>query len=208
VVSVDRVRLILTWAGGSVIALGLGVELWHWLGDAHGDIAEAVVAKLSLSYETNLPTWYSSSVLLCCALACGAVGAGPHWWGLAAGFTYISLDETVQLHEHLGGTTGLSGGILYFDWVIYAAVVVVVVGVLYLPFLRTLPPDTRHRFLGAGMLYIGGAVILELPLGYWTERAGSDNLTYAMIDWIEESLEIAGASLFLVAVLRYRERAA
>ena len=44
---------------------------------------------------------------------------------------------------------------------------------------------------------------MELPLGYWTERAGANNLTYALIDFVEESLELCGASLFVLAVRDY-----
>lgn len=201
--SVQGLRTLLLCAGAAIAALGLGVELWHWLGDAHSDAAESLVAMLSLSYEANLPTWYSSGLLLCCALACGAVATGPHWWGLVVGFSYMSLDEAAELHERLGGITE-TGGVLYFDWVIPAALLVLVVGALYVPFLRTLPSAIRHRFVIAGALYLGGAVLMELPLGYWTERAGSDNLTYALIDFVEESLELAGASLFLLAVWRHR----
>ena len=44
---------------------------------------------------------------------------------------------------------------------------------------------------------------MELPLGYWTERHGNDNLVYALIDLVEESLELLGVSLFLVALVEY-----
>ncbi|MFO0630985.1 MAG: hypothetical protein U0325_35900 [Polyangiales bacterium] len=40
-------------------------------------------------------------------------------------------------------------------------------------------------------------------LGWWTERYGDAGLGYAMIDWVEEMLELTGASLFLFAVLRH-----
>ena len=44
---------------------------------------------------------------------------------------------------------------------------------------------------------------MELPLGWWMDRAGSHNLTYALIDWVEESLEMIGVSVFLYALIGY-----
>jgi len=199
------------WVTGAlVMGLGLSVEVVHTR--SHHAAVEAAVSFLSLSYEGNLPTWYSSALLLCCglllaAIADRAVGWRAHWWGLAAVFFYMSVDEATELHEHLGGHLETSG-VLYFDWVIPAAALVGLVGLVYLKFLRSLPPATRRRFLLAGLLYLGGAIGMELPLGWWTERAGSDNLTYAMIDWVEESLEIIGATVFLLALEEHRRAAA
>lgn len=196
--------------GGLLVAgAGLAVELVH--ARSHADMVERAVAMFSLSYEQNLPTWYSTCLLFTCALALANIARSAtrmraHWWILAAGFTYMSLDEASEIHEHLGGMWGGSG-LLYFDWVIPASVAVAVLAIVYLPFLRQLPTRARRRFVIAAAVYLSGAVAMELPLGWWTESAGTDNLTYALIDWVEESLEIAGASLFLYSLINYRPAA-
>lgn len=193
--------------GASVVCLlGLGAEILHQFG--HTPLIETIVAVCSLSQEQNLPTWYSTIVLWSCALVLALHALAPeplcprrgHWWGLATGFAYLSLDESMQIHEHLGGWIG-TGGLLYFDWVIGAAIAVAAVAALYWRFLWRLPPRERRRFVIAGLIYVGGAVVLELPLGWWTEREGDLNLGYALIDWVEESLEIIGASLFFFALV-------
>jgi hypothetical protein len=206
---IARVLLV---AGVAVSAAGLIVELIH-LG-SHAPVVEIAVGLLSLSYERNLPTWYASSLLLLCALLLAMIADAArayrrHWWGLAAGFAFMSLDEAIELHEQLGGVFDWDlGGVLYFDWVVPAIAVVLVVAVLYAGFLRALPPRRRRWFVLAGALYVGGAVGAELPLGWWTERAGTDSAGYMIIDWVEESLELAGASVFLLALVeRWRERA-
>jgi hypothetical protein len=61
----------------------------------------------------------------------------------------------------------------------------------------------RRQFLIAGAIYVGGALGMELPLGWWTERAGSDNLVYALIDGVEETMELSGTTLFLLALVEY-----
>jgi hypothetical protein len=71
-----------------------------------------------------------------------------------------------------------------------------ILGLTYLGFLLRLPRETAKQFTLAGALYLTGALLLELPLGYWTERHGDDGLGYALIDWCEETLEFVGLTLF------------
>ncbi|HSK04211.1 MAG TPA: hypothetical protein VK932_23320 [Kofleriaceae bacterium] len=206
-VGVLRRRLLAVVA--AISALGLAVELWH--ARSHDPVIEVLLPRLSLSYEHNVPTWLASSLLLACALAAGAIARGAaswrrHWWGVTGVFGYASLDEAIQLHEHLGGHLE-AGGVLYFDWVIPAAAILAVLAVVFLPFVRALPAVTRRRLVIAGAIFLGGAVAMELPLGWWTERAGTDSLGYGVIDWIEETLELVGSSLALVALVAHRQEA-
>ncbi|NTX57257.1 hypothetical protein HUA74_24035 [Myxococcus sp. CA051A] len=199
-------RWLLSLAG-LLTAIGVGVEVAYSALGARK--LEPLVAFLSLSYERNLPTWYASALLLSCALVLAGIArvAGRpreqgwiHWWALALAFAYISLDESVGLHEHLGSLLSLSG-VLFFTWVVPAAILVVLGGLAFLPFLARLAPRRRGQFILAGVLYVGGALLMELPLGWWTEQHGNDNLVYALIDHVEEALELVGASLFLAALV-------
>lgn len=199
-------RRALFGAAGGVSLLGLVAELLHQLVPS---VRSPLLAFFSLSCEGNFPTWYAALLLAGCGVALLAIAAGVrqsgaplhrHWTFLGAVFLYMSLDEAVELHEHLGEIVELHG-LLYFSWVVPAAVIVLLVGAAYLRFLRQLPPKTRWRFILAGALYVGGALVLELPLGWWAERAGRDNLIYGLIDWVEETLELVGATLFLTSLL-------
>jgi hypothetical protein len=42
---------------------------------------------------------------------------------------------------------------------------------------------------------------VELILGYWTDIYGSHNVGYAVIDWVEETMEMTGAALFISALV-------
>ncbi len=193
----------------ALIYAGLAAELW----------AEALqladpfdlVDLLSLSHEANVPTWFASAQLLICSVLLAAVAIATrqsggryvaHWWGLAAALLYISIDETVQLHEEMNHWFEM-GGVLYFGWVIPAAVIVALFGLSYLGFLAHLPKRTRNRFVLAGAIFVGGALGIELLLGYWTDLEGDDNLVYSLIDWIEESMELCGIGLMLHSVVAY-----
>lgn len=198
---------VLLCAAAVVSLLGLGAELIHYT----AGVGWPTLGLFSLSLEGNLPTWYSSLLLFSCgiALLISAQGARQaaapfqrRWALLGCIFLFMSLDEAVELHEHLGSLIKLRG-VLYFSWVVPASVIVLAVGLAYIPFLRHLQPRTRRRFIVAGVLYVGGALVLELPLGFWAERAGTENLVYVLIDWVEESLEIFGATLFLGSLLRH-----
>jgi hypothetical protein len=198
----------------TVSGLGLAVELVHTR--SHADVVERLVGFLSLSYEQNLPTWYASSLLLVCALLLVAIGRDARrrdrrfaiaWFALGTGFAVMSLDEASELHEQLYGVVD-GGDLVYFDWIIPAGAAVLLLAIAFVPFLRTLPSRRRRDFVVAGALYLGGAVVMELPLGWWTAAHGTDSAGYALIDWIEESMELAGASWFLLALAaRWDERA-
>ena len=199
-----RRRLLLAVA--LVAGLGLVIEAVHTR--SHSEPVELLLTKLSLSYEGNLPTWFSSGLLLACALAAGAIAAARppmhrQWWVICALAAWISLDESAELHEHLGGLFG-TGGVLYFDWVIPAAAIVVALVIAFLPFIRALPRATRTRLIVAGIVYVAGALVMELPLGWWTEQRGTEGFGYALIDWVEETMEMVGASLALVALVAHR----
>ncbi|HSD91172.1 MAG TPA: hypothetical protein VLB44_26800 [Kofleriaceae bacterium] len=190
-----------------VSVLGLAIELVHAF--APCELGEALLPKLSLSFEANLPTWFSSSLLLLCAIAAGVIATGRpprrwHWWGMCAVAGWMSLDEAAELHEHLSGMFD-TGGVLYFDWVIPAAVIVLAIGIAYLPFIRDLAADTRKRLVIAATIYIGGALIMELPLGWVTEHDDMETLRYALLDWAEETMEMIGATLAFLALVQHHQ---
>jgi len=204
-----RLRSILFGSMTLVVVAGVAVEVLRPIYELSGK--RGAVPLLSLSYEENVPTFYSAILLLGASLllaiiALGAKKSGERfvaaWWVLSAGFFYIAVDEVLQFHEELSKLMKL-GGALTFSWVIPAAILVLVLGLSYIPFLRHLPRPTRNRFLLAGFIYVGGAVVMELPLGAYTARHGDDNLGYAMIDAVEESLEMLGVILFQLGLIDY-----
>lgn len=198
-------RRLLLLAGGAVAGAGVLVEALRF--GLHLPWAEDAASLLSLSEEANLPTWFAVCLALICALLLVLISAVDarerrYWGTLAAGFFYISFDELVQIHE-LARVWFDTSGVLYFDWIIPAALVVAVLAIYFAGFVLRLPPRRRRQFVLAGAVYVSGAVLMEMPLGYWAERAGFDNLVYALIDALEEILELLGLSMFLVALLEH-----
>jgi hypothetical protein len=68
-------------------------------------------------------------------------------------------------------------------------------------FILSLYIPTRNRFIAAAVLYVGGALFMELALGLWVSEHGASNLGYGLLDWIEETLELTGIAVFLYALI-------
>lgn len=163
-----------------------------------------------LDADQNVPTWYSSSMLLICALLlAGAAVAnrGIHrlyWSGLAIGFLYLSADEASSIHEKVRPVLGgwlHTGDFTDYVWVVLYGPIVLVLALAYLRFLRDLPVDTRRLFLAAGSLYVGGALGMEVVGGLYATFFGSSNLTYTLLTHIEELLEMLGVIIFVYSLL-------
>lgn len=173
------------------------------------------VAQFSLDNEHNVPTYFSSFLLLLAAVLLmmvakyrRAIGARDvrYWCVLSIIFAYLSIDELAVIHEMviepLRNSMTLSG-VLHFSWVLIGIVVVLVLAAFYVRFIFRLPSLTRIQFILAACLYVGGALGVEMTGGYYAANFGEDNITYSLITTLEESLELIGVSLFVFSLLQY-----
>jgi hypothetical protein len=178
------------------------------------NVMRGFIRLLDLNHEANIPAWYSSILLLAGACVAGLVGAatrgahGQGWKGIALVMAAFSLDEIAGIHERLvlpAEHIGPFGSIRNVTWVLVG---VVVVGALVALFLRTVlesPPRIRRAVLVAGAIYAGGALGMESLGGLWALSHGHVNWMHAVLEMLEESAELLGATLFLDAGLRYLE---
>ena len=86
-----------------------------------------------------------------------------------------------------------------------AAVLVLIVGLSYLPFVWNLPARTRSLVVLAGGAFLAGALGVEMLSGAQADAFGEENLTYALIITVEEFLEMLGVVIFIKALLGYIE---
>ena len=56
------------------------------------------------------------------------------------------------------------------------------------------------------MLYIGGALGMEMVGSYYAELEGQQHLTYALLTSLEEAMEMMGTVVFIYGLLFYIER--
>ena len=214
-ISLGRLRLILITVLALLAACGLCAEYFHYILESKSEL----IYYFSLSEEKNFPTWWSSTLLLASAVVLWGIArtktrqAGEfkrHWTALALIFCYMSVDELVEIHEWLGSLPGIHelDGVAFYGWVVPVGVLVAVFALSYLKFVAHLPAATRRKVVLAGVIYVGGALGIELLLGAFADRHGEDSFTWTMISWVEETLEMAGSSLFLYALLEYLGRSA
>lgn len=212
-------RVLFTIAGGLVLLGVLLMASWH-LGGPRNRYVLSVTKLFDLSADTSIPTWFSAAILFVAALLLAVIGhvkrtrrerfAG-HWLGLALGFGLMSVDEVAAVHEQLGRlfvepTLGPTSGMFHYAWTIVGLVIVAVVLVLYLSFLRHLPPRARWLMVASGGLFVGGALGVEMMNGWYSEGHGAWNLVYALGTAVEEGMEMSGVCLFVYTLMRYLEQ--
>jgi hypothetical protein len=204
--------LIAVDAAMNVLQFGMGHDhlfgLIHWF---------------DLDSEQNIPTWYSVLQLAGCAGVLALIWTakrraretGAHYWAvLGAGFLFMSLDELGELHERLMGPISRmvnADGQIHDKsiWLLAAAPVVVLIGLYFVPFLRSIPHRHRIRFLAAGVIFLLGAMVFErVDDLYWVANGNRQDLTWSMLTTLEDSCEMFGVALFLFSLVRYVEETA
>jgi len=96
-----------------------------------------------------------------------------------------------------------TGGVFYYGWVIPAAVFLVIFGLAYLKFWIDLPADTRWLFLAAGVLYVGGAFVLEMIEGLHNGLYSTSDVVSAILGGGQEVVEMLGSLVFISALMSY-----
>ncbi len=216
--AVRKVIFGLAGTAALLTVLSLAALVYHFEIDP-GPSHRTLKRLFSLDDEGGLQSWYQSSTLLACAVLMGAIAARKsaagsgfvrHWWLLSAVFVYLSLDEAATIHEltmwRLQDVLD-AGGLLYFTWIVPAAVLIAVLAGLLWRFLMGLPRWTLKLFLAAGCLYVGGALGVEALGGLYFDlhdlTLSGKSPTYELITTFEEALEMAGVLTFGTALAAY-----
>lgn len=200
------VLLVLASIASQMVRFGLKPERFHGL-----------IHLFYVDVENNLPTFFSSALLLISALLVLAIAVlkraqqapfAGHWAVLSGAFLFLAIDEAASLHELLvGPLRALLGeharGALHFSWVVVGLLAAVLFAGLFLRFFRHLPWRTRLRVALAAGLFLAGALGVEMIGGSYLARHGKPDFTYTMIATLEESLELAGSILFIHTWLTY-----
>ena len=200
--------LVVGIAGFTVLSLVSGVFNSTAQVTADGD-----VQLLSLNGDQNVPTWYSSSMLLVCAGLLATIAASSernnyrrHWAALSAIFLFLSMDEAASIHEKAGSVLAALvefGSFSHYVWVIIYGPLVLIIGLTYWRFLMQLPTKVRRLFFTAGFLYVGGALGMEVIDGLYAISYGRSSLGYLLLTQVEEVLEMLGVAVFFFALLSY-----
>jgi hypothetical protein len=198
----------------------------YWFDVATASHFQMLHALFDLDSEGNIPAWFSSSQLLCVAIAFWSCalrkkrGTRPSklFFVLAGlGALYASSDETAQIHERVTAFMGQR----YIDWLpAYAAhnFLFVMVAIAFLLTVCQLLADdlfslwANHRhvmllaILGVAIALTGGMGVETL--GYKLFKGQTNSVWYKLEVTIEEFMEMFGATVVLVSALKLRFRKA
>lgn len=179
-------------------------------------LRDSIAHLFYVDFEQSVPTLYSSVVLIISALLFGVVGHAHrradrsyirHWSALSILFLLLAVDESAVLHEQATGPfrrmLNIESGPLWWAWVIPAALAVAVLAVGFLRFFNYLPRPTRRRLIAAAILFLGGAIGIELVGAAYASVHGVRDFTYVLIATAEESLEMLGGAVLVYALLAY-----
>jgi hypothetical protein len=206
-------------AAVTIALLALAHVVMQWLLFFGGaDRESLVVRQFSLEAEGNIPSSFAGLQWGAAAAMLALIGStrrlegdrmAPYWTGLAVLFAALTIDELASFHELLIRPTrellpGITTGLFYWAWVLPGMALVAVVGLLYLRFVfRYLPATTRNCTILGGLLFLTGAVGIEMPEAAWVERNGWDNFEYGLFVLVEEVFEMTGLAVFLSGLTRY-----
>ena len=168
--------------------------------------------SLNMDRELNLPTLFSSVLLLMAALFMRRLGQSSNpatardWRLLSKIFIFLALDEALQIHEILiiPGLRHQVHPALASTWVVPYAAIALVLLWRFRGFLGSIPRATASRLLRSGAVYVGGAIGMEM-VGSFAVRSSLIRLHspwYGTITGMEEALELVGIILLIDALLR------
>jgi hypothetical protein len=172
-----------------------------------------LVHLLNVDAENNWPSWWSASLLLVSAVLLGLIAAAElrrrgryrrHWFALSLIFAWLSFDEASEWHEGFIEPLQLAldpPPIFFFAWVIPGMGLVAVLALLYWGFMRALPRATARLFHLSALVFLTGALGVEMIGGWYYSRPGPPDLIYVAITHVEEILEMLGVSTFVYALL-------
>ena len=170
-----------------------------------------------LDHELNLPTLYSGLCLLLTSFlsfSCSLLDELKkkekiYWRILCAIFLFLTIDETVMIHERLNK-------LVYFflldkfelklripgSWAILYSLVVILGALSFSKFPKMLPIKINRLFKFSFLIYVFGAIIVEI-LVTQILKLEQGSYTYFLFSSIEEILEMLGICLINHAILKY-----
>ncbi|MEM8954801.1 MAG: peptidase M48 Ste24p [Verrucomicrobiota bacterium] len=207
--SVGRVTRVMLWIVLALCAAHVIQALYFLAGDIE------YIKMIDLDIEGNLPSIYSAFAIAFCSMLLFVIAIDQRrkraegrvqWMILAFIFLFLALDEAVSIHEELGDVFHAileTKGLLYFAWVIPYTVVALFLGFAFLKFVWRLPRGVRIQFIVAGVLFLTGAVGIEVVSAWEADRHGTTTPLYTILYTIEEFLEMIAIVIFANALLKF-----
>ena len=167
--------------------------------------------SLNMDRELNIPTLFSTLLLFSISMLMKKLyttsgrESPRDWLLLSKIFFFLGLDEAIQIHEIfiIPGFRQYLHPMFGSTWVIPYGFLAICLAYRYRFFLKQLPRDTSARLIGAGLIYILGAIGMEI-IGSHLIQSGIikwQGFSYGMITGAEETLELLGLIIAIHALI-------
>ncbi len=213
-----KIGVVLELVSILLALVGLSVQILFYV--AGSSKADWWLPLVNVDKELSIPSLFSVLQFFLLASLLILIGRikkrekdPSHWYWFAMGvLSFIfSFDEGASIHElatqPLQKLMGQNlPGYLHFAWVIPATMLVVFLVITFFRFYRSLPIRTQALLVLCALVYLGGAVGMEMINGNFADRYGIENLSYNVLVTIEETLEMSGLVLAIYTFLDYLKR--
>jgi hypothetical protein len=215
VVNVNPNTVLFTIVIVTVVVVIAGLASSYVTYELNNGESTLLLKLFDLDEEQNIPTFFSYFLLnFCCFLLLITYLQqrilnsrwSTYWLFLAIIFFILSFDEAASVHERLSlpirtylGTTGW----LRYGWIIPAGFFIVIVGLIYIRFIISLPRRIAILSFFSGILYVGGALFMEMPEGAYAQVYGENNFIFHIFTIFEETLEMVGLSLYIYTLILF-----
>lgn len=170
------------------------------------------IQLFNMNLEANIPAWFSASLMIFISILTFFIakiqeGDLKKYFSLISIiFLLMSCDEISSVREILNNPVRNAfslGGIFYWAWLIPAIIILIIAGLYFYNFFSILNPYFRKSFILAGVIYLSGAVLMEMAGGYLYSHNLGDSLYYVLEVVIEEGLELFGLMYFISSLFKY-----
>ncbi|HRP54539.1 hypothetical protein [Agriterribacter sp.] len=200
-----------------IAALNLSAITLHYNGFLQESVGLSLYNLFYVDRESNLPNFFNAVLLLLVAALLFITfllykhyrdsAIKYHWLLLSLIFFFLSVDESVSIHESLTNILprfGIGGnGYLKFAWVIPYSIATLLICLFFIRLLKSLQKPVQLGFILSGIVYVTGAIGFEMVGAEIAESKGVTNISYALAASCEELLEMTGLIIFLHFILKH-----
>ncbi len=181
------------------------------------EYAFGVVPLFNFDREANLPTLFAGVLLAGSGLLClrierwqrqrpNSSEALKQWKWVGYILLFLALDECAGIHENLDFILMPrveSTGVAAWPWVIPYLGLAFIVSVSLLRFFLKLPRPTQMGLAIFSILFVCGAIGMEMIAASYAEVHGENNLRNALHYSIEETAEVCAVLILLRTLFHY-----
>lgn len=178
------------------------------------DFSFRVFRFFDLDFEMNLPTFFSTTLILINAFLFYVLwllkrsDGEPRfvWMFFALFFLFLSMDEYCSIHEKVGVVfqylLQVQGkGYFYLTWVVPYGFLVCLIAFYFYRSWRRLSPLIRMWFAFSVFTYLTGAIGFEILGEKIARQFGNADIAYKAVMILEESFEMVGQILLEYTLL-------